>query len=248
MRQSRSRAACHKHLAQYQLSSKMCVVVPATGSNSRMRASISSIAARGMAPFRLRTPWPDGTTAGPEGTCDPAAYRVLTPNCAQRYVGQRWLSDVCPNPPSCGLLAFAHRRIVPDHIPGHEGLFGATSTLGLLVALLFPFRCNQWLHLRPKVPLPTGYDLIASTMELLRETDSAHSNWETGLPHATLRSACVFHRIPSAPAVRLRSTDTVAWSTAGGIARQNGALRASRHIIGCGIRHLHGLKVVSSPV
>src|SRR5437879_1457355 len=53
---------------------------------------------------------------------------------------------------------FAHRRIVPDHIPGHEGLFGTTSTLGLLVALLFPFRCNQWLHLRPKVPLPTGYD------------------------------------------------------------------------------------------
>jgi hypothetical protein len=42
------------------------------------------------------------------------------------------------------------------------------------------------------------------TMELLRETDSAHSNWETGLPHATLREAGVFHRIPSAPAVRER--------------------------------------------
>jgi len=53
---------------------------------------------------------------------------------------------------------FAHRQIVPNHIPGHEGLFGTPSTLGLLLALLFPFRCHQRLHLSTKLSLPTSHD------------------------------------------------------------------------------------------
>lgn len=60
---------------------------------------------------------------------------------------------------------------------------------------------------------------------LPRETGLAHSNWEMLPLHAAARSVCVFLRIPSAPAVRLRSTDIAAWRTASGTAPQSGATR-----------------------
>src|SRR5712692_959371 len=53
---------------------------------------------------------------------------------------------------------FAHRRIVPDHIPGHEGLFGTASTLGFKLALPIAFRIHQRLHLCAKVLLPPGHN------------------------------------------------------------------------------------------
>src|SRR6266699_775721 len=40
----------------------------------------------------------------------------------------------------------AHRRIIPDDIPGHEGLFGTTSMLELTFALLLAFDFHLRLH------------------------------------------------------------------------------------------------------
>ncbi len=49
---------------------------------------------------------------------------------------------------------FAHGRVIPNDIPGHEGLFPATSALGLSLALLFSFDFHQRLHLFPEMLQP----------------------------------------------------------------------------------------------
>ncbi|MGB8348387.1 MAG: hypothetical protein WCD86_26130 [Ktedonobacteraceae bacterium] len=54
----------------------------------------------------------------------------------------------------CELLAFAHRRIVPDQIPGHGGLFGTASALGLSASLVLAFGFHQRLHLCAKMLQP----------------------------------------------------------------------------------------------
>jgi hypothetical protein len=56
-------------------------------------------------------------------------------------------NDACPSLPSCGLLTFARGLCVSDQIPGHQGIFGASSPLWLGLALLFSLRFHQRLHL-----------------------------------------------------------------------------------------------------
>src|SRR5579863_427622 len=54
----------------------------------------------------------------------------------------------------------AHGRIIPNHIPGHEGLFGTASTLELTCALLLAFGFHLRLHLRAKVLQPDGHQCL----------------------------------------------------------------------------------------
>src|SRR5712692_1726068 len=176
-----------------------------------------------MAPVRLRTPLLDDTTAEPRDRCDPAARRSLAPHCGRRCVGHRWSRGPCPNHPSYVLSVCSSSNRPRSYTRSRGAVWD-----GL----------DAWVQAcaADRVPHPpaaaslcesasaTWPQSLPATTGLPRETGSAHSDWEPGPPHAAVPRACAFLRIPSAPAVRSRSTDIVAWSTASGIARQNGRL------------------------
>jgi hypothetical protein len=136
---------------------------------------------------------------------------------------------------------FAHRRIVPDYIPGHRGLFGTASTLELVLTLLLTFRFYQRLHLCTEMLQPDDDQRLlhprgfrekpAQPTQAGRITHFAQHSRKGALPFA-------LHQPQQYGNAR---TGIVAWRTPNGNARQSGALRASRQRMGCGIRHLRGL-------
>ena len=78
------------------------------------------------------------------------------------------------------LLAFrfAHRRVIEGHIPGHEGLLGTASTLGLKLALTVSFRLHQRPHLLAEVREPASHQFLLRSRGL-REIPAQSS--QTGI-------------------------------------------------------------------
>src|SRR5712691_8599333 len=176
-----------------------------------------------MAPVRLGTPLLDDTTAEPKDTCDPAAHRVLAPHCAQRCVGHRWSSGACPIPPSCVLSVCSSSNRPRSYTRSRGAVWdGLDAWVQACAADRVPHPpATASLHESASANWPPS---LPATTGLPRETGSAHSDWEPGPPHAPVPRAYAFLRIPSAPAVRSRSTDIVASRTTSGSARQNGRL------------------------
>jgi len=159
MRKPRSRAARHRRLAQYQLSSTTCLTVPSTGSKPRMSASIWSILL-----------WKTLSSASQTASCRYSCGAKRTTSREQHVEAQHQamtddalvLGGRVVFAQSFHLAAFwlGYRRVISNSIPGHQGLLGTTSPLGPLVLLTVSLGFDHELHLLAEVPQPACYQLL----------------------------------------------------------------------------------------
>ncbi len=88
------------------------------------------------------------------------------------------------HPQSLHLLAFGlvHRRVIPNQIPCHDGLFGTTSMLCLPLALSLLFCCDLGLHHLMKVSQPTFYQRCCFPRGFRQKTAQSCQTWSIGNP------------------------------------------------------------------
>lgn len=125
------------------------------------------------------------------------------------------------------LAAFrlGHRRVISNHIPGHQGLLGTASTLGPLALLTVPLGFDGQLHLFAEVCQPACHQLLLRPRGLRQKPTRGRPDSPALPPLATVSRAFVVLHTASAPAARSRSTGIGAWRSVRRTARQSGSTR-----------------------
>src|SRR5258708_38393922 len=94
-------------------------------------------------------------------------------------LGGRMMQPQSFHLPAFGLV---HRRVIPNQIPCHDGLFGTTSMLCLPLALSLLFCCDLGLHHLMKVSQPTFYQRCCFPRGFRQKTAQSCQTWSIGNP------------------------------------------------------------------
>jgi hypothetical protein len=84
---------------------------------------------------------------------------------------------------------FGHRRIIPNHIPGHQGLLGTTTTLRLVLTLSLPFGFYCQFHLLTKALEPLLYQFLLGPGSL-RQKPAQSGQTRLGPHHSQQSRQC----------------------------------------------------------